>query len=81
LNSEKKEEYKRMKRLNMTISHELYDRWDKVSKKIGVSKSAMLRDMLDTILPILEEKEVSSMVKMLLSTNGDVLKDLSKIIK
>lgn len=70
-----------MKRLNMTISHELYDRWDKVSKKIGVSKSAMLRDMLDTILPILEEKEVSSMVKMLLSTNGDVLKDLSKIIK
>jgi metal-responsive CopG/Arc/MetJ family transcriptional regulator len=81
LNSEKKEEYKRMKRLNMTISHELHDRWDKVSKKIGVSKSAMLRDMLDTILPILEEKEVSSMVKMLLSTNGDVLKDLSKIIK
>lgn len=70
-----------MKRLNLTIPHELHDRWDKVAKKIGVSKSSMLRDMLESSLPTLEQDSVSSMVKMLLNSNGDVLKELSEVIR
>lgn len=70
-----------MKRLNLTMPHELCDRWDNVSKKLGLSKSAMLREMLESVLPSLEQDDINGMVSMLLSANGEVLKDLSRVIK
>ncbi len=69
------------KRVNLTMPYELHDRWEQVANKMGTTKSAMLRDMLEQVLPTLEYNDVNSMFKSMLSLNGDVLKQLSEAIE
>jgi len=69
------------RRVNLTMPHDLHDRWEKVANKMGTTKSAMLRDMLEQILPTLEYNDVNSMFKSMLALNGDVLKQLSEAIE
>jgi len=45
------------KRINLTIPEDLDKRWSRVSKKHGLTKSGMLAEWLDSILPILEQEQ------------------------
>jgi len=70
-----------MARINLTMPKELIERWEAVADKIGMTRSAMLREMLEDILPPLEQDDVKSMLRMFMSRNGDVLKEMSGVIK
>jgi hypothetical protein len=45
------------KRINLTVPEELDKRWARVAKKHGLTKSGMVAEWLDNILPILEEEQ------------------------
>jgi hypothetical protein len=45
------------KRINLTIPAELNERWAKVAKKHGLTKSGMVEEWLNNILPILEQEQ------------------------
>ena len=44
-------------RVNLNLDEELNRRWNDVSKRIKMSKSAMLTEYLEQVLPILEKEE------------------------
>jgi metal-responsive CopG/Arc/MetJ family transcriptional regulator len=43
-------------RVGISIDTDLNERWNKVSKKIRISKSGMISDFLTEVLPILEHE-------------------------
>jgi hypothetical protein len=45
------------KRINLTIPEELNERWAKVAKRHGLTKSGMVEEWLNNILPILEQEQ------------------------
>ena len=45
------------KRINLTIPEDLNDQWAKIAKKHGLTKSGMVEEWLNNILPILEQEE------------------------
>jgi len=63
------------KRINVNVDEELNERWERVAKRIGMTKSAMLNDMLKSVLPILET-EADSMVAKAMKQMGQVMNEL-----
>ena len=63
------------KRINVNVDEELNERWERVAKRIGMTKSAMLDDMLKSVLPILEA-EADSMVAKAMRQLGKVMDEL-----
>jgi len=45
------------KRINLTIDEDINARWAKVAKKHGLTKSGMVDEWLENILPILDEEQ------------------------
>jgi len=45
------------KRINLTIPEGLNERWAKVAKRHGLTKSGMVEEWLNSILPILEQEQ------------------------
>lgn len=45
------------KRINLTIPEDLNNQWARVAKKHGLTKSGMVEEWLNTILPFLDEEE------------------------
>jgi len=45
------------KRINLTIPEELNEQWARVAKKHGLTKSGMVEEWLQNILPILDEEQ------------------------
>jgi len=66
-------------RLNLTIDPVLKERWEKVSKKLGWSKSEMLEDFLVEALPYLEEIDPKNVIPKSLKKISEQLDKLSKI--
>ncbi len=50
------------KKIGMSIDEELNDRWNKVAKKHDLSKSGMVEEYLQQILPILEAQTPNKMM-------------------
>jgi metal-responsive CopG/Arc/MetJ family transcriptional regulator len=50
------------KRIGMSIDAELNERWNKVAKKHKMTKSGMVEEYLETILPILEQETPNKMM-------------------
>lgn len=46
----------------MSIDAELNERWNKVAKKHKMTKSGMVEEYLETILPILEQETPNKMM-------------------
>ena len=66
-------------RLNLTIDSELKERWERVSKKLGWSKSEMVEDFLLEALPYLEEIDPKSVIPKSLKKISEQLEKLSEI--
>lgn len=45
------------KRVTLSIDSELNDRWANVAKRLKMTKSGMVKEYLEHILPILEKQE------------------------
>jgi len=50
------------KRVLVSIKEELIPRWSKVAKKHGITKSSMVEEYLEKILPILEAETPSKIM-------------------
>lgn len=68
----------RKKRLNMTVRRDLIERWSKVAKRFNMSKSAMLEQILEEMLPVLESEEVNTLVKEVFARAGRGMTEISK---
>ncbi len=65
------------KRITINVDDQLNERWEKVAKRIGMSKSAMLDDMLEAVLPILEA-DADSMVSRAMKELGKTMIELGE---
>jgi predicted transcriptional regulator len=61
------------KKVTISLSEELNFRWGAVAKKHKISKSGMISDYLEQILPILEEKTENKML-------ASAMREMSKTI-
>ena len=68
------------KRVNITIDKDLNDRWNKVAKRHGLKKSQMIQELLEMIIPTLEEKDAKSMIKNALIQNAKSMEELGRAI-
>ena len=68
------------KRINVTVDNQLNERWERVAKRIGMTKSAMLDDMLESVLPILEA-DAKSMVAKAMNEIGQTMKELGNYVE
>ena len=50
--------------ISISIPEELNERWNAVAKKLKVTKSSMIDEYLEQILPILEQKNENKMLRM-----------------
>jgi len=67
-------------KLNLYIDSDLKRRWERVAKKFGWSKSAMLEDMLLEVLPYLEEAEPKNIIANSLKSMAKKLEELGEIV-
>lgn len=45
------------KRISLTVPEELNDQWARVAKKHGLTKSGMVEEWLQSVLPILDQEQ------------------------
>jgi len=67
------------KRVLISIDEDLNDRWNKVSKKIKMSKSSMVEDFLNQVVPILEYDEPRDVMKHALDHIGKGVSDIGSL--
>ena len=58
-------------RVNVNLDKDLNDRWGKVAKKLRISKSGMIQDFLEQVIPILEKEEPKDIMKMALKKTSE----------
>jgi len=59
------------KRINISIDDELNDRWTKVAKRLKVTKSGMVEQLLMEIVPVLEQEEPKDIIKSALQRTAE----------
>lgn len=68
------------KRVNITLPPELNDRWNAVAEKHHLKKSSMVEELLEMVLPALEEDDAKTMIKNALKVNADAMEKLSEAL-
>jgi len=61
------------------IDEELNDRWGKVAKKLKMSKSGMVQDFLEQVIPILEKEEPKDILGIAFKQLGEVMHDTGSL--
>ncbi len=51
------------KRISLTVPEELNDQWARVAKKHGLTKSGMVEEWLQSVLPILDQEQPKKVLK------------------
>ncbi len=64
-------------RVTFTIDEELNEQWNRVSKKLKINKSAMLREMLEEILPVLDREEPREIIRAVINKSLDSQKEIA----
>jgi metal-responsive CopG/Arc/MetJ family transcriptional regulator len=64
-------------RVTFTIDKELNEQWNRVSEKLKINKSAMLREMLEEILPVLDKEEPREIIRAVINKSLDNHKEMS----
>jgi len=67
------------KRVLIMVDEDLNDRWKKVAKRLKFSKSGMITDILEEVLPILEKEKPNDMIGSALKSLGDALNDTGSL--
>jgi len=66
------------KRVNITIDNDLNERWNKVAKRHGLKKSQMIQELLELVIPSLEQDDARTMIKNALIQNAKNLEEIGK---
>jgi hypothetical protein len=67
------------KQVLIRIDEDLNKRWALVSKKIKMSKTAMIESMLENSLPILEQDNPTDMVSSMFQEMGKTFQDVGSL--
>ena len=67
------------RKVTITIDEKLNDRWNKVSKKIKMTKSGMVEDFLNEVVPILENEAPRDVMKHALKHIGKGVSDMGSL--
>ncbi len=67
------------KQVLIRIDEDLNDRWNIVSKKIKMSKTAMIESFLESSLPMLEHDNPTDMVSDLFKEMGKTVEDVGSL--
>ena len=59
------------KRIGLSIDEQLNERWTKVAKKLKMTKSGMVEEMIENILPILEKEKPNEVMKAVLKKSAE----------
>ena len=59
------------KRIGLSIDEQLNERWTKVAKKLKMTKSGMVEEMISSILPILEKEKPNEVMKAVLKKSAE----------
>ena len=72
--------YKNKVRINLTIDPEVNERWGRLAKKYGWTKSGMVEDWLRTVLPIMEKEDPREIIRGYKGMVDEVGKEIEKAI-
>lgn len=72
---------KKMATVSISVSDELKERWDKVSKEYRISKSSMVVDILEKVLPLFEENDTKYILSNALRSIGNDISSLSNLLQ
>ena len=67
------------KRVLIMVDEDLNDRWKKVAKRLKISKSGMVTDILEEVLPILEKEKPNDMIGSALKSLGNALNETGSL--
>ena len=59
------------KRIGLSIDEQLNERWTKVAKRLKMTKSGMVEEMISNILPILEKEKPNEVMKAVLKKSAE----------
>lgn len=68
---------RKKERVTITLPPELNKRWNAVAKKHHLKKSSMVEELLEMLLPTLEQDDAQTMIKNALKLNADAIGKLS----
>lgn len=68
---------RKKERVTITLPPDLNARWNAVAKKHLLKKSSMVEELLEMILPTLEEDNAQTMIKNALKLNASAMEKLS----
>lgn len=60
-------------RINITIDEDINTRWGKVAKKHKISKSSMVEEFIESVLPILEAETANKMMAKAMKEMGKTI--------
>jgi metal-responsive CopG/Arc/MetJ family transcriptional regulator len=66
------------KTLNLKLPSDLIDEFDIVAKKLGISKSSMIKSLLSDVLPTFRE---ANMLSFVLKQNASVLNEVASLLE
>ncbi len=64
---------KMQKKVTITIDEDINTRWGNVAKKLKMSKSGMVEEFIESILPILEAKTPNKMMAKAMKEMGNTI--------
>jgi len=65
----------------ISIDEELNDRWAKVAKKMKMSKSGMIEELLLEIVPVLEHEDPKDIIKYALQATSEQISNTASLFK
>lgn len=67
------------KRISLTVPEELNDQWAKVAKKHGLTKSGMVEEWLQSVLPVLDQEEPKKVLQQAMRVLAKELDDTASL--
>jgi len=64
-------------RVTFTIDEDLNEQWNRVSEKLKINKSAMLREMLQELLPILDKEQPREIIRAVINKTAEGQKQIA----
>ncbi|MBD3842997.1 MAG: hypothetical protein IE909_14180 [Campylobacterales bacterium] len=68
-------------KVTISLSEEMNNRWNAVSKKLKISKSLMVQEFLDEVIPILEHEAPRDIMAHAMKHMGKSFNDIGELLK
>jgi len=77
---EKKQQEQNRKQITMRLRPDMIERWNRVAKKYGWTRTQMVEDFLEQVLPILEEDDPRGLFSATARKIGESMLEMGDLI-